>query len=447
MAWIIENKTGSKAVQFELNGKTKTITVMDAEGVKSKYKADARQFQTHIEHLVREKESGGIVQIPSTTLVWLDSVQGSPIEKRLVKLELIASREPTTVVTISEWLRRFIASRPDVKESTRITYGNIQRNLTKCFDARKAVASFTPGDGDLFRAWLVGTENLAENTVRQRIRLARQVFAAAIRAKLLTENPFAHLSAHVRGNAKTFHYVSMDDYQKLIDAAPDNDWKAIIALARIGGVRCPSEVLGLTWADVDWERMRVRVTSPKTEGHDGHGERIIPLFPQLHDVLRDAFDAAEDGTVYVVNRYRDTGQNLRTTFGKIITRAGLTKWPKLFHNMRASRATELVAEFPQHVCSSWMGHSAEVASEHYLRVRDTDFDKAIARPTLSQTLSAVNANEDASTKNDDVSRQAVSNNRDSDANMAGASRNDKSGTDGRWGWRDSNPHALAGRGF
>lgn len=447
MAWIIENKTGSKAVQFDLNGKIKTITVMDADGAKSKYKVDARQFQTHIEHLVRAKESGGIVQIPSTTMAWLDSVQGSPIEKRLVKLELIASREPITVVTISDWLQRFIDSRPDVKESTRITYGNIQRNLTKCFDARKSIASFTPGDGDLFRAWLVGTENLAENTVRQRIRLARQVFAAAIRAKLLTENPFAHLSAHVRGNAKTFHYVSMADYQKLVRAAPDSDWKAIIALSRIGGIRCPSEVLALTWPDIDWERMRVRITSPKTEGHDGHAERIIPLFPQLHDVLRDAFDAADDGTLYVVNRYRDSGQNLRTTFAKIIARAGLTKWPKLFHNMRASRATELVAEFPQHVCSSWMGHSADVASEHYLRVRDTDFDKATSRPTLSATLSAVNANDDASAQNADVSRQANSKKTSSDANNVGVSRNDKSVTANGWGWRDSNPHVLSDKGF
>ncbi len=33
--------------------------------------------------------------------------------------------------------------------------------------------------------------------------------------------------------------------------------------------------------------------------------------------------------------------NLRTTFEKIVRRAGLTTWPRLFHNLRASRETEL----------------------------------------------------------------------------------------------------------
>ena len=33
--------------------------------------------------------------------------------------------------------------------------------------------------------------------------------------------------------------------------------------------------------------------------------------------------------------------------------------------MRASRATELVKDFPEHVVTAWMGHSKRIAQKHY----------------------------------------------------------------------------------
>jgi hypothetical protein len=70
-------------------------------------------------------------------------------------------------------------------------------------------------------------------------------------------------------------------------------------------------------------------------------------------------------------------QNLRTTFLKIIKRAGLLPWPRLMQNMRSSRETELAARFPLHVATAWMGNSEIVAAKHYLQVREEDFDEAL----------------------------------------------------------------------
>ena len=50
--------------------------------------------------------------------------------------------------------------------------------------------------------------------------------------------------------------------------------------------------------------------------------------------------------------------------------------PKPFHNLRASRETELVAEHPLHVVCTWLGHLALVAQKHYLQVTDADFERA-----------------------------------------------------------------------
>jgi hypothetical protein len=45
----------------------------------------------------------------------------------------------------------------------------------------------------------------------------------------------------------------------------------------------------------------------------------------------------------------------------IIKRAGLKPWPKLWHNLRITRQTELAATFPIHVVCEWLGNSTLIA--------------------------------------------------------------------------------------
>ena len=112
--------------------------------------------------------------------------------------------------------------------------------------------------------------------------------------------------------------------------------------------------------------------------------------PELQPLLLAAFEAAEPGDEYVVSMARDPRVNLRTQFLRIIRRAGIKPWPRLFHNLRASFATELVERFPGHVVAAWAGHSVEIAERHYLQVRDAHFALASgavpigAQPTAQQ---------------------------------------------------------------
>lgn len=76
---------------------------------------------------------------------------------------------------------------------------------------------------------------------------------------------------------------------------------------------------------------------------------MVPLFPELRLRLQAAFEQAEPGTEFVVNRYRSATTNLRTTFEKLIRKAGHKPWEPLFHNLRATRQSELLDRFPQHV--------------------------------------------------------------------------------------------------
>ncbi len=68
--------------------------------------------------------------------------------------------------------------------------------------------------------------------------------------------------------------------------------------------------------------------------------------------------------------------NLRTQLNRIIRRAGLKPWPKLFQNLRSTRETELAEKYPLHVVCEWMGNTQPVAAKHYLQVTDEHFELA-----------------------------------------------------------------------
>ena len=120
------------------------------------------------------------------------------------------------------------------------------------------------------------------------------------------------------------------------------------------------------------------------------------MFPELASVLNEAyemaFDRLEDKSLVVsgpvVTRYTSADQNLRTTFEKIVTRAGLTPWPKPFQNLRSTRETELIEIFPSHVVVSWIGHSEKVARQHYLQTTDAHFEKAVLLKSAEKVASS-----------------------------------------------------------
>jgi integrase len=185
------------------------------------------------------------------------------------------------------------------------------------------------------------------------------------------------------GNPERKFFVTAEAARSVLDACPDAEWRLIFALCRFGGLRCPSEVLALRCGDVDWERSRFIVRSCKTEHHDGKDRRVVPIFPELLPYLNEAYDLAEEGQEYIVSRCRNNGVNLRTRLGKIIARAGLTPWPKLFHNLRASRQTELAERYPIHVVCAWLGNSTAIAAEHYLQVTEDHYRSAAHIPAQS----------------------------------------------------------------
>lgn len=172
-------------------------------------------------------------------------------------------------------------------------------------------------------------------------------------------------------------------------AKADNRWQVIIGLCRYAGLGNTSETLSLKWSHIDWDRKRMFIPVSKLEHIEGREIRECPIFPDLLKILEYAYElnlSRDNPSEYVcdADSYRAAAQtaegwknsNLRTQFLKLLKKAGVEPWPRVFHSMRARLQTEFEEKFPRHVVCSWLGNTEEVFKEHYLLVTAEHFQKA-----------------------------------------------------------------------
>ena len=369
MASIICDKNGRRRIQFVKDGKRKTIRLGKCTA------KTANTIRIHIEEILTAKAAGQ--PVPINTAQWLGNIDDT-LHARLAKVGIIDARREASSTTIGDLVHALIAERPNMK---RFTKKNILQAKQKmlAFFGQRPMQEVTHADAVAFQNHLIA-QGYVEATYRRTLGYGRQFWNAATEQGLYTgRNPFNRISTNVRGNPERKRFIGRDITNRVIEAAPDAQWRLIIALARYGGLRTPSETLALKWEHINWEQGRITVPSPKTEHHAGKDCRIIPLFPELHPLLMEAFEQAEPGVPWVITRYRPPSCNLRTQFERILNRAGVSPWPKLFHNLRASRATELCNEYPAHVVADWLGHSENIAREFYLTVNDEHFARATGK--------------------------------------------------------------------
>ncbi len=389
MASVAQDKNGFRRVLFvhPLNNERKGIRVGKLN------KSQANTVKGFVEDLVASV--GGIAACQPATVTWVNNLS-DVFYRKLVKVGLLLPRagdvKPEVVVTgptLKEFVAGYITGRSDVKPNTLRNLKAAQKELDAYFGDR-LITDITAGDAEEFWRHLLndkkaGGRGLGQNTARRICGRAKQVLRFAIKKKLVTDNPFADVESHVRGNKDRRFFITREMADKVLDQCPSTEWKLIFALSRYGGLRCPSETLALKWGDIDFGNSRIRVPSPKTEHIEGKDSRMIPMFPELRDILLTAFSEAGEGAEHVITRYRDKTANLRTQLVRIIQAAGLTPWPKLFHNLRSTRQTELSETYPSHVACEWIGNSEDVAQEHYLQVLDQHFAKAIDGGADSRT--------------------------------------------------------------
>ena len=386
MATKTENeKNGRWTIQFHRNDGKRPSIRLGVVGDR-----DAERFRFRIEELERAHQLGH--PAPQSTLAWLKTISRKH-HNRIAATGLIEANQTTT---LGQLIEQFITT-ASVKETTKKKYRSSSKHLLEFFGEDRDPRSITPGDAIDFHNWMLTGRDykLAKATAAKSIKHAKQFMAYAIDRRQLDTDPFTKLSGSCTTNRKRDHYITLDQAEQVLAACPDAQWRLLVALARFGGLRTPSESLALRWVDILWDRNRFIVNAKKTEHHDDGGIRTVPIFPELLPHLLAAHEQALPGDEFVITRYRDSEVNLGTQLARIVKRAGLTPWPKLWQNMRATRQTELMdIGFHPKCVTTWIGNSEKVMMEHYLQVTEEHYEraakKAVQNPVQNpvQTLHA-----------------------------------------------------------
>ncbi len=339
---------------------------------------------THVRHLLKQLQDALPVQ--PVTQAWLKALTADQHTK-LSDAGVVQPRQaPANEVRTLEALQtRFLKTAKGGKAATLAKLNQVCDAMLRYpgFTAETPIASITKGDAREFVAWLKNNGNIRDkertdlgiNTVRRRTGIAKQLFDFAIECKWIDENPFNGLACTVNANEERMQFIDHATINAVIAMAPDARWRAIIALARFGGLRTPSELTGLLWQHVDFVAGRILVHSPKTEHHKGKATRYVPLFPELRPYLEDLRAADLPPNAPVIDGVT-SATNLRKGLQSFIKKAGVDVWPKLFQNLRASRETELLAVYPAKDVCGWIGNSQAVAMKHYAMMHDSVFDSA-----------------------------------------------------------------------
>ncbi len=321
------------------------------------------------------------------TARWVADI-GDDLVAKLSSVGLLPER---LSARLGAFLEEYVARRrADSKGGTVTNLHTVRNDVVNFFGADTDLRNITERRADEFRThYLTREPKLADATIARRLKTVRLFFKHALRMKLITVNPFADVTAPGGQPAERQYYISSESTAKLL-ATANPVWRIVIALSRFAGLRNPSEVLSLKWEHVNFETNRMTVPSPKTEHHAGKAYRTVPLFPELRPILDEAFELTDEGAVYVVGGPTGDGfraaanrpggwmnANMRTTFLKIVRRAGLQPWPRLFHNLRASCETDLMKNHPIHCVCAWLGNTPAVALRHYLQVVESDFERAV----------------------------------------------------------------------
>ena len=362
MASIITRPNGHRWVQFKNNNKRHTVRL----GKASLYAV--RQMVHHIETI--QAAATEAEAIPAKTAAYLRDLS-PPWHEKLTRTGILTNHAGT----LGQLVDRVAEQYETNAKTTRSFMSIVCRRLLEHFGAGRRLEEIDQVDAAGFRRWLEFDQNLAPVTTDETCRKSRVVFNHAIKLGWLESNPFAGMKNWRQSNRSRQHFVTMDTFYQVV-AGRSPVTAAILALSRIGGLRIPSEAATLRWSQVDFKAGRLHVYASKfAHRGDDYAWRTLPLFPELVPFL-EALPRTDSLVI--------PGCTSRSYYSRI-RRACLTNgvepWPRLLHNCRASRATELAEQFPRHIVCEWLGHSEAVADRHYLQTLDSYFDQATGRST------------------------------------------------------------------
>jgi integrase len=210
-----------------------------------------------------------------------------------------------------------------IRESTRVDYESAMNDFIKVV-GNKDFQCVKHTDGEVFRQTCLDEGN-SPGTAAKKLRSLKRLFQLAVERQQLEENPLRFVKAPKLPKNPQIRIYTDDECSRIIRAASEiqNDsileWDLMITLALVTAMR-KSELLNLTWGDIDFEEYTVFV-SPKLDTDEtwewkikDTDCRILPLMEDTVRLLVNLQNRRPEGYPYVLvppGRYDHIQENLR----------------------------------------------------------------------------------------------------------------------------------------
>lgn len=290
--------------------------------------------------------------------------------------ELIRSnRRPATAsVTVADWCEAFI-ERLDMATATVLQYERAREAMIGAWGETKELRAVTVSDVAALIAH-IRKRKVSDYTIRNLCVSAKAMFEQATREPTREEphirfNPFDDAKVPNPKQASTFVYVSAEQTARVLDACPDANWKALVALTRLCALRL-EEALSVEVSHIHWNLHAVAVQT--RDDREGKGEgtkqryRMVPLSPVAYRLVLARFEQLDTDETLLIDRTpltKGTRQKPQDHMRRILEAAGVVGVNKPFHDLRKSQAQDWSVLYGCEHSAKWCGHSIDVALRHY----------------------------------------------------------------------------------
>lgn len=216
-------------------------------------------------------------------------------------------------------------------------------------------------------------------TIRNDLAILRRAFRLAARAGKAMVPPFPTLEVH---NVRT-GFFEREDFEAVRSHLP----AAIVPVATCAyatGWRVKSEILPLTWKQIDWTAKTIRLEPGTTKNDEG---RTFPfgVLPELESMLAEQWErtkALQRATGRLISLvFHRNGKAIKTFRGAWKSACEASKvGPRLPHDFRRTAVRNLErAGVPRSVAMKLTGHKTESVYRRYAIVSESDLSEGLKK--------------------------------------------------------------------
>lgn len=268
--------------------------------------------------------------------------------------------------------------RTNGKKTLKDAEHRINRHLTPFFGGKRA-KDISAADVQAFVAKRQADE-ATNGEINRELAFLRRGFNLGLQSELVIRKPAIRMLKEAAPRAGFFEQT---EYEALLAKLPDY-LRPPITFAYWTGWRIYSEILTLTWDQVDLQEGTVRLFAGTTKNGEG---RVVALPAELGELLDRLW--AEHTSLYpscrlVFHRSGEPIKAFRDAWDSACKRAGLIdakgKAAKIPHDFRRTAARNMVrAGIPERVVMQLLGHKTRSMLDRYNVVNEGDLREAAKR--------------------------------------------------------------------